>query len=126
MSVITFLTKEAGNNTMTLIFRSTECATTSDVYLRIAPDTMTLAILGAAEETVKNLLDGFKTCLMSADQYIPYSDADITDFPFDVIHKLGDPAARCRREVLAHERRPGPDISVGRVCLSRPPPRSRS
>ena len=100
---VAWLIKGSDSNTMTLTFRSTERATPTSVYLHINLDTMTLVMPGAPDRTVKIMLVGFKTRLTSADQYSPYSDTDLTDFPSYVTHKTDESAARCSKEEPAHE-----------------------
>ncbi|MEM6159345.1 hypothetical protein AAH446_02085 [Erwinia sp. P6884] len=100
---IAWLNEYVAGQAMTLTFRSTERAERAGVYLRIDPDSMALSVPGARPETVKQVLNGFKTGLAGAEHYSPYSESDITDFPSYVTHKPGEPPALCSKEESAHK-----------------------
>lgn len=96
--VLTWLTKGQTSNGLTLTFRATERTEKAGQYTRVDPDSMAVSLLGAAPEEEKAALAGFRKQMGGKENFVPYTQIEITDFPAYIIRIPGEVPVHCHRE----------------------------
>lgn len=94
---VAWLTAASASGGLTLRFRMTQRSDETGHYSTIDPDSMAVVMPGVGPEGENTILQGFRARLTGDEQFAPYSQIDITDFPSYVIHKPGDPPSYCHK-----------------------------
>ncbi|QHM74066.1 hypothetical protein [Mixta intestinalis] len=83
---------------LTLTFTVTQRKSESGYYSRIDPASMVVSMPGAGPEGEKLVLDGMRQRLPAGEEFAPFSQTEITDFPSYITRKPGEPPIYCHKE----------------------------
>lgn len=94
--------KEGVAGDMTLSFRMTQRSDEKGQYSLIDPESMAVSMPTAGPAAEKTILEGFRRRFGGTENFTPYSQIEITEFPAYITHEPGEAPSYCRREVHEH------------------------
>jgi len=83
---------------LTLTFTVTQRKSGSGYYSRIDPASMAVSMPAAGPEGEKTVLEGMRQRLPADEEFAPFSETEITDFPSYVVRKPDEPPSYCHKE----------------------------
>lgn len=83
---------------LTLTYTFTQRKDEMGHYSIVDPASMSVTMPGAGPGAEKTVLEGMRQRLSVGEQFSPYSETEITDFPSYVAHKPGEPPIYCHKE----------------------------
>lgn len=83
--------------TLTYVFKQRKSG--SGNYSRIDPASMAVSMPAVGPEGEKTVLEGFRRRLPAGEEFSPFSQIEITDFPSYVVRKPDEPPSYCHKEM---------------------------
>lgn len=83
---------------LTLTYSLTQRKDETGYYSIVDPDSMSVTMPGAGSVTEKTVLEGMRQRLPAGEEFSPYSNWEITDFPSYVAHRPDEPLSYCHKE----------------------------
>jgi len=97
--IATWRTHGSASPGLTLTFVVTQRKSGSGYYSRIDPASMAVSMPAVGPEGEKNVLEGFRRRLPAGEEFAPFSETEITDFPSYVVRKPDEPPSYCHKEM---------------------------
>lgn len=83
---------------LTLTFTVTQRKSESGYYSRVDPASMVVTMPAAGPAGEKTVLEGMRQRLPAGEEFAPFSQTEITDFPSYVVRKPDEPPSFCHKE----------------------------
>jgi hypothetical protein len=95
--VATWITHDSTAPGLTLTYTFRQRKNGSSYYSRSDPASMVVSMPAVGPEGEKTVLEGFRRRLPAGEEFSPFSQIEITDFPSYVVRKPGEPVSYCQK-----------------------------
>lgn len=94
--------KESDAGDLTLTFRMNQRSDEKGQHPLIDPESMAVSVLAAGPAGEEAVLKGFRSRFDGTDNFTPYCQTEITEFPAYITSNPGEAPSYCRKEVRDH------------------------
>lgn len=95
--IVTWITHGSTAPGLTLTYTFKQRENGSGYYSRIDPASMAVSMPAVGPEGEKNVLESFRRRMPAGEEFAPFSQIEITDFPSYVVRKPGEPVSYCHK-----------------------------
>jgi len=97
--IATWTTRGSVTPGLTLTFAGTQRKSRTGYYSRIDADSMAVSMPVAGPEGEKIVLESMHQRLPEDEEFAPFSQTEITDFPSYVVRQPDEPPSYCHKEI---------------------------